>query len=229
MSENIIIIPKCRNVVCPNPIKPNSVHCSIHSRKKRCPNCVDWVDSRIGSKKYDSYCATCFQRCFPNDPRSANVRCNGIESKVKIFINQHFPDFVHNAPLYSHNCKCTNRRRIDHYLPLEGTILAIETDEHQHRYYDDEEIRYNDLYMHFSGKWIFIRFNVNSYTDCRGKYRLTKFPARLDVLQKEITKQIDRIKSGQNTELLEIVPLFYDGYDHPPPAPFVYPFHGKSQ
>jgi hypothetical protein len=31
--------------------------------------------------------------------------------------------------------------------------------------YSDEEIRYNDLYMHFSGKWIFIRFFLFLFFD----------------------------------------------------------------
>jgi len=39
--------------------------------------------------------------------------------------------------------------------------LADETDEHAHQGYDekDEDIRYNDLYMVHSGKWVYIRFN----------------------------------------------------------------------
>ncbi len=38
----------------------------------------------------------------------------------------------------------------------------METDEFGHRGYDpkDEEIRYDDVYMIHSGKWIFIRFNL---------------------------------------------------------------------
>lgn len=205
---------KCKTAGCKDLCIRDSTHCVIHSSPSRCPNCVDWIDSRIGSKKYDGYCATCFPRCFPDDPRVNKIHSNNKEVKVKTFINQHFKGFIHNIPIYSHNCNCANRRRIDHYIPLEGTILAVETDEHQHRDYDDEEIRYNDLYMHFSGKWIFIRFNVHSYVDSRGTSRSTKFSTRLNILQTEITKQIERIKSGQNTELLEIVPLFYDGYDH---------------
>ena len=35
----------------------------------------------------------------------------------------------------------------------------------KHSSYDkeDEKIRYDDLYMVFSGKWVFIRFNPDSY------------------------------------------------------------------
>jgi len=52
-----------------------------------------------------------------------------------------------------------------------NTLLCIETDENQHMSYDpqDEINRYNDLMMVHSGKWIFIRFNPDKYTDKSGK------------------------------------------------------------
>jgi hypothetical protein len=37
-------------------------------------------------------------------------------------------------------------------------LRCVETDENAHNE-KDEEIRYDDLYMVHSGKWIFIRFN----------------------------------------------------------------------
>ena len=41
-------------------------NCILHGGGKRCPNCIDWIDSRCGSIKYDGYCATCFKHIFPN-------------------------------------------------------------------------------------------------------------------------------------------------------------------
>lgn len=41
---------KCKNVACNEPTKVNSLHCKVHSSSKRCPNCVDWIDSRYGQK-----------------------------------------------------------------------------------------------------------------------------------------------------------------------------------
>ena len=207
--------PKCRTVGCHQPIKVNSPHCKLHSSKKRCPNCVDWIDSRYGQKQYDGYCATCFKHIFPNDPRVKQMRIGKYELQVRNFINQHFTGFIHDTNIYTYACDCTNRRRIDHFKLLGNTVLAIETDEHQHQNYADEEIRYNDLYMHFSGKWIFIRFNVHSYYDHKNKFRLTTLRARLDRLKDEIQRQIDRIHSESNTEPLEVVRLFYDGVQFP--------------
>ena len=105
-------------------------------------------------------------------------------------------------------------------------MLAIETDEHQHRSYDaeDEENRYDDVFVGaHSGKWIFIRFNPDAYTDSKGKKRKGMFDSkglqngdevkrRKKLLIDEIENQIKRIESDENTELLEITKLFYDGF-----------------
>jgi hypothetical protein len=84
-----------------------------------------------------------------------------------------------------------------------NTMLAIETDEFAHSNYDakDEEIRYDDLYMIHSGKWIFIRFNP----DKKG----IDMSDKLDMLVDTIQDSIDRIRNGENDELVEIIKLFY--------------------
>lgn len=60
--------------------------------------------------------------------------------------------------------RSSHRRRVDHRKLIHNTVLAIETDEFAHRDYDekDEEIRYHDLYMIHSSKWIFSRFNPDN-------------------------------------------------------------------
>ena len=204
---------KCSISNCTNTTVSPTGKCTRHN--KSCPNCIDWIDARYGNKKYDGYCTTCFKHCFPNDPRCSKIPSAGYDSQVTDFINQHFQGFVHDKPIYTHHCDCTNRRRIDHYLLLGNTVLAIETDEHQHNTYTDEEVRYNDLYMHFSGKWIFIRFNVHSYYDNKGRFRQTKFHNRLILLGDHIQKSIDRILAGDNFQILEIIKMFYDGFTYP--------------
>ncbi len=69
--------------------------------------------------------------------------------------------------------------------------------------------------MHFSGKWIFIRFNVHSYYDNKRRFRQTTFHNRLLLLKDAIQASIDRITAGDNFELLEIITLFYDGFSYP--------------
>ena len=172
-----------------------------------CPNCIDWIDSRIGSSKYDGYCATCFKRIFPEDPRSIIVHSSSKEIRVRNAISQHFQGFIHNTPIYTENCDCTHRRRIDHRKLIGNTILAIETDEFSHMHYNqhDEEIRYDDLYMIHSGKWIFIRFNPD-----KTEKNQTDLEDRIYTLIKEIERQILRIEREENIELVEIIKLFYN-------------------
>ena len=83
-------------------------------------------------------------------------------------------------------------------------MLAIETDEFAHRSYDekDEEIRYNDLMMVFTGKWVWIRFNPD---DNRDK---TPFKKKLVRLREEIEREIERITLEKN-DLFETTKLFY--------------------
>jgi hypothetical protein len=85
-------------------------------------------------------------------------------------------------------------------------MLAVETDEFAHRSYDDkdEEIRYDDLYMIHSGKWIFIRFNPDITTTQK-----TDIEDRIGVLLDVMEVQMERINSEENHELVEIIKLFY--------------------
>ena len=181
--------------------------CIGHGGGKRCPNCIDWPDSRSASDHaYDGYCATCFKRLFPDDPRSRFTYEHTKENRVRNAILARFDGFVHNKPLYTGHCDCTHRRRVDHRKLIGNTILAIETDEYAHEGYDprDEEIRYDDLYMIHSGKWIFIRFNPDKTTKCK-----VDLEDRIQVLLDEMEWHLERIHSEDNTELVEIHYLFY--------------------
>ena len=123
---------------------------------------------------------------------------------VRNTINQNFDGFIHDKPIYTGNCDCTHRRRIDHRKLIGNTILAIETDEFGHRGYDkhDEEIRYDDLFMIHSGKWIFIRFNPDTNV------------SKIDI-QDKLCKLIEimndciiHIENEQNIEFLKIISLY---------------------
>ena len=163
------------------------------------------------SDKYKGYCSPCFQHLFPNDPLSFQIRSKTKEIAVRDYINSIFTDFQHDLPLWTGNCNCTHRRRIDHRKLIGNTLLCIETDEHQHRSYnkEDEEIRYDDLFMLHGGKFIYIRFNPDKFKK-NGKSCNPMLYTRLPVLKEEIEKQMNRIENEENTELLEIIKLFYD-------------------
>ena len=203
---------RCKEPECKASAIGKTKYCISHGGGLRCPNCKDWPDSRSGCKKYDGYCATCFKNIFPTDPRSNVLRQKGPETKVRNFLNENYEGFVHDHPLYTGNCSCIHRRRIDHRKLILNTMLAIETDEHQHRGYDkkDEEIRYDDLVMIFTGKWIWIRFNPDSYIDKTGKRQNPKLEKRLNKLKDVIDEQIRRIENDDNIELMEIIKIYYD-------------------
>ena len=76
----------------------------------------------------------------------------------------------------------------------------------------DEEIRYDDLYMAYSGKFIYLRFNVDSFVNSEGIFKNPDINDKLITLEKEINKQIKRIEKEKNKELLEIIYLYYNGY-----------------
>ena len=172
----------------------------------------------LGTKaniKYKGYCAPCYQNLFPNDPLSLQMRSKTKELTVRQFININFEGFQHDKPLYTGNCDCTHRRRIDHRFLIGNTLLCVETDEGQHKDYNkkDEEIRYDDLFMLHSGKFIFIRFNPDKYKNKNNKSVNPMLYMRLPILKQEIERQIERIKNEENTELLEIIKLYYDDYN----------------
>ena len=170
------------------------------------------ICTQKANKNYRDYCTTCFKHFFPDDPLTSNIRCNTNEEKVKKFINDNFDGFVHNKPLWTGHCDCSVRRRIDHRKLFGNTLLCIETDENQHKWYNkqDEKDRYDDLYNAYSGKWIFIRFNPDHYKDQNGKKKDPMIETRLKALQAEINKQITRIEKEENKELVEIVYMYYD-------------------
>ena len=203
---------RCKEDGCTKSAIDGYEKCKEHGGGKLCPNCIDWIDSRIGSNKYDGYCATCFKRIYPEDHRSKIIYTHTKEIRVrnaiseKSITNKKFEGFIHDKSIYTKNCDCTNRRRIDHCKLVGNTMLAIETDEFAHKNYDkkDEEIRYDDLYMVYSGKWIYIRFNPDDIFSQK-----IDIEDRITILLEVIEKQIDRIEQEENEELVDIIKLFY--------------------
>jgi hypothetical protein len=169
-----------------------------------------------GKKKYDYYCTICFEKNFPADPRTKFIRDRTEEMKVRDFLAEQYStvEFIHNKPLWTGQADCTCRRRIDFRACIGNTLVCIEVDEDQHKYRNqkDEELRYDDLMMLHGGKFIFIRFNPHLYKNAEGKRKNPSTETRLQTLKKTIDEQIQRATQEQNTELLEIVSLYFDGY-----------------
>ena len=73
-----------------------------------------------------------------------------------------------------------------------------------------ENIRYDNLFMDFSGKYIFIRYNPDKFIDKYNSSKTNFFQTRMDVLENNINKHIQRIENCLNTDLIEIHHLFYN-------------------
>jgi hypothetical protein len=188
------------------------------------------------------FCTHCFANLFPNDPRTAEIRTKSKEIKWINAIIQRVPtlDWIWDKPLYvdfSGGC-CASKRRIDLRAlvehPHRGLFwLCVEIDEHQHRGYEDgyEIVRYNDLFVDFSGKYVFLRINPDPFrSQERGGERIDPpFEDRLAIVEREIQDILMEDhgaaygESGDGEEdLVEVRHLFYDhspvdGFLTPPP------------
>jgi len=192
---------RCSIKDCPRGAQSKGL-CIEHGGGLRCPECIDQVVSRMGSRYYNGMCASCHKHKFPDDPKSKVNFKRMKELAVRKAINDNFEGFIHDKLLYS-SCDCPMLRRIDHRTVIDGTLLAIETDEYAHRGYDrkDEVNRYHDIMMSHGGHMLFIRFNPD------GKGMTLK--KMIQELISELGTQIRRIKAGDNRELLEVVYKFY--------------------
>jgi len=204
------LLSETKALYCKNCATEDMIDIKHHKCKGQSGNC-----SIRANKKYKGYCAYCYQHEFPNDPLTFQIRCKTKEIAIRDCINANFDGFQHDSPMYTGHCDCSIKRRIDHRKLIGNTLLAIETDENQHKSYDkmDEEIRYNDLYMAYSGKWIYIRFNPDKYINKKGKNVNPMLATRLSSLIKEIDKQINRIENEENGEGVEVIYMYYDRYN----------------
>ena len=167
-----------------------------------------------GNRKLNGFCSHCFVNLFAHDPRALNIGKKSKGIKVITHIFSKYNGFKHDKPFYvdlEGGC-CATKRRIDLRKLISNTMLCIEVDENQHKSYikQNETTRYGDLFMDFSGKYIFLRYNPDKFVD---KYEKSKKPSvetRMEVLEKAIDKHIGRIDKYSNKDLLEIHHLFYD-------------------
>lgn len=181
-------------------------------RDPMCKN-IEGLCQQAGNKKYKGYCTFCYSHLFPNDVLTKNISKKSKELKIRDFINEYYDDFIHDKPIIiGDGCDCNNRRRIDFRKIIGNTMLAIEVDEFQHKRYDpkDEEARYNDMMMVFSGKWFYIRYNPDTYRDVNNNIQNPNVYTRLAHLKKTIDKAINTILNDKNKEIITIEYIYYD-------------------
>jgi hypothetical protein len=163
-------------------------------------------------EKYSYFCTKCFEQNFPDDPRTSLIRHKTEESIVKDYLAEYYSDFIHDTVIWTDQEDCTCRRRIDFRALIGNTLLCIEVDENQHKYYNDNDTieRYDELMLTQGAKMIFIRFNPHMYIDSDGNRKNPLLVTRLKILGETISTQLERILEEENEDLLEVIPLFYD-------------------
>jgi len=134
----------------------------------------------------------------------------------EILTNIAFQGWVWDKPIYVNfdgGC-CATKRRIDLRLLVEHPTkclfwLCIEIDENQHKTYavGYEEARYNDLFLDFSGRYLFLRVNPDAFSD-HGCRQDPPFEERFEIVRGAILQAIDE---GRTTsDLVEVNHFFYD-------------------
>lgn len=171
----------------------------------------------LGNPKYDMYCTTCFANLFKDDPRTQNIH---LKSKEILWVNKIMTElpltgWIWDKAIYVdfYGGCCPSKRRIDLRAlvdhPQAGLFwLCIEIDENQHKQYaaNYEEDRYNDLFMDFSGRYVFLRVNPDPFR--LGSQRLN--PSLEERFGDVKTKILSVLTNGPETqELVEIHHFFY--------------------
>lgn len=206
------LLPKKTPTHCVSCKTPEMVTISKKCRANEPPHNIPCP--MTANRRYDNYCCRCFGYLFPSHPKTAWIRGKSKELTVVSHITSRFAGFLHDKPLYTKDCDCSHRRRIDLRTIIEGTLLCIEIDEGQHKYYQDKD-RYDDLYMMFSGKMIFIRYNPDRYRDRSWNLKNPQSATRLKRLEQEVKTQTERILSGKNIEPIEVIQLYFDEISDP--------------
>lgn len=170
-------------------------------------------DCKSTDINYYYYCQNCFCELFPDDDKT-----KALGSKLKeIHIMNHLMKNHKNIGHWIYN-KSNNKglsRRIDFQILINDTVLCIESDQYQHKGYsaDDEQIRYHQITTVNKYKYIFIRYNPDSYKTDNVVFDPPK-ETRLLKLSEEINIHIARIKNNHNAAKCEIFYLYYDGHNN---------------
>jgi len=206
-----------------------ALYCSLHKLEGMVnvisKTCKTYLCSTIVGEKYDGYCLRCYIYLFPNKPVSRNYKTK--EFAVVEFVKNKFPTLNWIADKkVSGGC---SKRRPDLLLDLVYQIIIIEVDENQHKDYgcSCETKRMIELSQDLGNRpIIFIRFNPDDYkknetnvmSSCWGtnkkgicvvkKRKQDEWKQRLETLENQINYWMD--ERNKTSELIEIIPLFYD-------------------
>jgi hypothetical protein len=185
-----------------------------------------WCENRTNNNRHDGYCLFCYIYLFPDKPAARNYKTK--ETSIVNHIKNKYPDFSWiSDKKISDGC---SKRRPDLLLDLGYQVLVVEIDENQHNNYDCscENKRLMEISQDIGHRpLVFIRFNPDAYINNNNLYIKscwrpnqlgifiinkelnTDWSNRLTVLENQIQYWID----NTTNKTLEVVHLFYDGFD----------------
>lgn len=228
---------KCENNGCKiRPIfnLPNEKRgrfCSIHKTNIMIDvvsmKCVsDWCLNRTYSGKYEGYCLFCYVNLFPDKPVVRNYKTK--ETTIVSHIKERFPDVTWICD--KRVDKGCSKRRPDLLLDIGYQVLVIEIDENQHNNYDCscENKRLMEISQDIGHRpLVFIRFNPDGYVNNKNENIKSCWKSNqsgIFIINKESNKAwATRLKTLENqiqywtnnatNKTIEIIHLFYDGFD----------------
>jgi hypothetical protein len=137
---------------------------------KVCKSC----EGKKGSSKYKGLCTTCYVNAYPQDPLSLQTLYKSKFKIIQQFIDSKFDGFSH----LSSSSKIT----------INKVLINIS--------YDDECFLVNALQTNALNT-IFIKFNPNKYANADGSFSNPMLYTRLPLLEKEISRQIERVMNNE--------------------------------
>ena len=129
------------------------------------------------SPRYKEYCSDCYVKQFPFDPLSLQTKYKSKKHVIRKFIDSRFDGFIHEN-------ECSKIKINDAWIYVVFTEIPAT-----------------------SSVAIIIKFNPDKYENEDGSYSNPLLYTRLPMLEREISKQIERIMSKVSRENIETIEM----------------------
>ena len=228
---------KCENMGCK--IRPlyNIINekkgkfCVVHKKSNMIDvisrKCIsEWCATITHNNKYDGHCLFCYINLYPDKPVVRNFKTK--ETYIVNHVRENFPGFTWiTDKRVQDGC---SRRRPDLLLDMGNQVVVVEIDENQHNNYDCscENKRLMEISQDIGHRpLVFVRFNPDAYINSKNENIKSCWKSNqsgIFIINKESNKDwINRLKilenqinywiNNETNKTLEVVHLFYDGFD----------------
>jgi hypothetical protein len=203
------------------------LHKSIEMVDVLSRKCIsEWCTTITHNNKYDGHCIYCYINLYPEKPVVRNFKTKEIH--IVNHVKNKFPDFTWiTDKRVQDGC---SKRRPDLLLDMGNQVVVVEIDENQHNSYDCscENKRLMEISQDIGHRpLVFIRFNPDGYINNKNENKKSCWRSNqlgIFIINKESNKdwsnrltvlenQIQYWTDNATNKLLEVIHLFYDGFD----------------